>query len=295
MARRAHSRSGTYVEGFERNGSWVSGHYRSGTNVSESSRLTERQIAENIRRIDDYFTPLVFETKCFWCSSLVFFYRSKDGGCALFDRLGRPWKLHGCWKEYRESVKRRIANELFRHQFNGTYYYKERQRASKPPKSDSIAMSGFVDRSRRERISLPSYRGATSGVFHLVNFVPDDKIDMFYSVLIPASVVDDFSTYSMHDINCTFKKHRNRWFCILTSYRRLSAGGKGGQSTSGFVRIDEKCNVCGCKLDDGHWGFGTNFVAECSRCGKSRGAQSSEDFLEYICACYRQQRKRRPQ
>lgn len=295
MARREHSRSGTYVEGFYRNGNWVSGHYRNGTQVSASNKLTERQVAVNVHRIDGFFSPLVFETTCFLgCNCRVFFYRAEDGGCALFDQLGWPWKLHKCWEERQALFKRVVANRLAHYNFNGRVYFKERQRAPKPPKADVISLSGFVDRSRLEKTSLPSCRNAKSAVFHIINFVPEDKIDVYYPVHVPSSVVHDFAFYSMHEISATFKKHRNKWLCILTSYRRLAAGKRTSSSASDLVKIADACAVCGSPLIDGEWGFGTDFACECSICGKKRGSQSTDEFLTYIQACYKQSKRKRP-
>ena len=293
MARRAHSRSESYVEGFSRNGSWVSGHYRSGTSVSASNKLSEKQIAENIRRIDEYYTPLVYKTNCFWCEEKVFFYRSEDGGCALFDRLGKPWDLHRCWEIHKQEIKRAVANELYRGNFNGRVYYKERQRASKPIKSDSISMVGFVDRQPMEKVRLPSCRGSTTGMFRTINFVPEDKIDVYYSVLVPSTIAEAFPNYSMHQVDCIFSKYKNRWYCLLTKYRRMSASGKSDQVANAGVVLDGNCSVCGILLTDKHWGFGSDFGSECSSCGRMRGTRTSDEFAEFIRGCYKQQRKRK--
>ena len=115
----------------------------------------------------------------------------------------------------------------------------------------------------------------------------------YYPILVPASVVKDFSFYSMHEISAVFKKHRNKWVCILTNYKRLSAGKKSGNAVSDVVRLADACAVCGSPLSDGEWGFGTDFGCECSMCGKKRGSQSTDDFLTYIQACYKQSRRKR--
>jgi hypothetical protein len=52
-------------------------------------------------------------TKCFWCSLDVFYHTNGNGDCVLFDALGRPWAVHGCWKEY-TTDRHRAAEELDR-------------------------------------------------------------------------------------------------------------------------------------------------------------------------------------
>jgi hypothetical protein len=293
MTRRAHSRSGTHVKAFSRNGSWVNSHYRNGTDVTESCKLSPKQLAANLRNIDAYFTPLVYQTQCFWCSSKVFFYRSENGGCALFDQLGWPWSLHHCWEKYRQPFKQRVAIQLSQNSFDGHVYYQERQRASKPQKSDVVSMIGFVDRSElRRRVQFPSCRGAISGVFRVVNFVPEDKLNVFYELLVPEIVAEDFPQYSIHEVTGNFLKYKHRWLCILSKFRRLSASSKAGKFRRNFIQIDQTCHLCGSILDDNKWGFGTNFALECNRCGMARGRVTTQEFIEYISSCYTHQKRR---
>jgi hypothetical protein len=44
-----------------------------------------------------------WQTSCWWCGARVYFYRNDSGSCALFDELGYPWPVHGCWKSFRGS------------------------------------------------------------------------------------------------------------------------------------------------------------------------------------------------
>lgn len=48
----------------------------------------------NWSRPDSYTVPNVV---CRDCGEHVFFYRSPDGGCVLFDSLGPPWPIHPCF------------------------------------------------------------------------------------------------------------------------------------------------------------------------------------------------------
>ena len=44
-------------------------------------------------------------TTCRWCGAEVYYHTNGYGDSVLFDSLGSPWKVHGCWEKYREQKK----------------------------------------------------------------------------------------------------------------------------------------------------------------------------------------------
>jgi len=51
-----------------------------------------------VRCKGSYFSYTVPNVRCWDCGELVFFYRSPNGGCVLFDSLGPPWPVHPCFE-----------------------------------------------------------------------------------------------------------------------------------------------------------------------------------------------------
>ena len=48
---------------------------------------------------------------CPICSKPVWFFRNKNGGCAYFDAIGKPWPLHPCMEKQQSAEDRRAAIE----------------------------------------------------------------------------------------------------------------------------------------------------------------------------------------
>ena len=295
MARSSHTRSGTYVEGHWRNNTWIEGHERCGTNVSESSSLTQSQRNKITKLLNKYFSPLVFETNCYWCQKPVFFHRAKNGGSALFDRLGSPWHVHSCWERFRDMTQYGVIADLYHSRFNGEVYYKQRTRRPKPRDATCFQASGFIDNLNTSYYSVtrfPSFRDAKTSDFLLRHFIPEDSIDVYYEILIPRSIGYDFSRYSMHRITCEFLKKGRTWLCFARDYQRLSAGHREEKAMVQLVDLSSKCFICGTQLIEGDLGFGTNYSRECSDCGEIRKQRTTEDLDDFIAKCSRYRRRR---
>lgn len=50
--------------------------------------------------------------ECPVCGADVWFIRNKNGGCAYFDELGKPWPLHPCMSRDRSSADRMVEAEV---------------------------------------------------------------------------------------------------------------------------------------------------------------------------------------
>lgn len=46
-----------------------------------------------------------YRTTCWWCGAEVYYHTNGYGDSVLFDSLGSPWEVHGCWEEYRDQTK----------------------------------------------------------------------------------------------------------------------------------------------------------------------------------------------
>jgi hypothetical protein len=50
--------------------------------------------------------PLTYQTQCWWCGSNVFYHTNGNSDHVLFDKIGWPWEIHGCWNEHEADRKR---------------------------------------------------------------------------------------------------------------------------------------------------------------------------------------------
>ena len=46
-----------------------------------------------------------YKTICRWCGDEVYYHTNGYGDSVLFDSLGSPWEVHGCWEQYRDQKK----------------------------------------------------------------------------------------------------------------------------------------------------------------------------------------------
>lgn len=63
----------------------------------------DADVSKKIYNVRDIPTPLTYPTKCRFCQKNIFFHTNGNGDFVLFDRLGLPWEIHGCWKELRNE------------------------------------------------------------------------------------------------------------------------------------------------------------------------------------------------
>ncbi|QDT62388.1 hypothetical protein SV7mr_49360 [Stieleria bergensis] len=295
--RRSHSRQGAYVRGFTRSdGVRISGHYRSGSSVSASGPTYEQeQAARARRRLDTFYSPLTYSTKCFWCKTEVYFYRDENGGCALFDSLGSPWPIHSCWREHQQTVMWRVSRELAGHRFDGQQYFQDRTKLSKAIGSDLLSVTGFVDRlASQSDTTFASSRKTVSGAFCEIRLVPADDASVYYELFVPADSIQSFPRYSLHDVQAAYRKHGGRWRCFVTAFKRLHAAGRADRTVKDIVRLPDECFYCGEFVSgDSAWGFDTSYRLECSACGGRRQDLVAEEYETHIATCHKRIQKSR--
>ena len=111
-----HERKGGDVRGHFRNGKWVSAHYRKGTSVDRTEYSLSYRASPSGIQLKYYYSSdqlygylrdidrnITYQTLCWTCGKPVFFYRNPNGGCAVFDELGKPWPIHICWLQLRQD------------------------------------------------------------------------------------------------------------------------------------------------------------------------------------------------
>lgn len=264
---RAHERSSTYVRAHYRGSVFIPGHERNGSSVSGTYRVSAPAAHPNRWRLQAYRSSLAYWTTCFLgCRQRVFFYRSENGGCALFDRPGAPWKLHACWETYRDGLLDRVSAELDRFQFDGRSYVEPRTEIERLRGEHEFSGRGYVDGSLGSTITFPSYRGCGAIGLTAVRFVPDQNNERFITIYVPEASRNLFSPYSLHDIRATWVKHRNRWRCLVTATRIRQPNVPDGESHD-VLPLERACTYCGDELAT-RWGLDVAGNEECSECGR---------------------------
>jgi hypothetical protein len=286
---RVHGRSETWVEGHYRNGHWVQRHYRSGTTVAEHDRsVYGHHPASSVSGLlRAYTTTLTYPTKCWWCSAAVFFHRSDNGGCALFDELGWPWPLHDCWQRYRDWLLHRVSAELDDLHFNGRSYTQPRKQMKKERGQTTFCGIGFVDKAdaqhQENQLQLRSCRGSSTVTLVPVRFVPDDRPGEYLLLYAPRDYKEVFAPYSIHQIDASWIKRGNHWLCLVTSTRILQAHSRPAGRARSILQLHRRCYYCDTELGDTDvWGLDTAGNEECGDCGRMRFHLPSNTFLQRI-------------
>lgn len=113
--RRGHWRRG-------RNGSrhWVRGHAVSRDSWSgpnywdRGGRVADKFANSRAQRKQWWNDPDTPNSHCPMCGEPVWFFRNRNGGCAYFDALGKPWPLHPCMELQQRTADRQAAVEAVR-------------------------------------------------------------------------------------------------------------------------------------------------------------------------------------
>lgn len=101
MAKNKYFRSGANVRGHYRGGTWIPPHERSSALVSPRD-ANDRGGDSGLSQPGN--SGSCYTSRCIWCESSVYYYRSDNGGFAMFDAIGKPWPLHSCWIERDHSL-----------------------------------------------------------------------------------------------------------------------------------------------------------------------------------------------
>lgn len=287
----SHARSGTWVSDHYRNGTFVSGHYRGYSHVSGHARGTSYSHATSS---DDLARSrllrsgsLIYSTHCWWCSERVYFFRSENGGCALFDLPRYPWPLHRCWLEYRSKCLGHLSRELAERAFDGQVYTLAAS-PLRPPRSESIFDAiVFVAREsyRRAPVTrLRCRRGASSILLSCLRLGLLEQ-DRFVDCLIPQSSLALFPPFSLHQVTAQWIKQGGRWRCAILKTRRLESGRRPSGPTHQLLRLNRSCWTCGSSLDPpAKWGFDDVGHEECLSCSSMRASMTSHEFLRRLAA-----------
>ena len=188
-----HHRRGTWVEGHYRNGSWVEGHWRSSTHVDDGYyHQPYEQSKPNPIHSSINYGSITFLTECWWCGDSVYFHRDDNGGCVLFDELGKPWPIHPCWEQNQDeqcfAIQKALEDQsvIIRSQLVPKIYQPERS------ENDLVVSGCIVSYAQTKEIKLSDSKKSYKVIDLLVlsegkhfQILVDDK---YKSLLLPVSM-----------------------------------------------------------------------------------------------------------
>lgn len=231
--------------------------------------------------------PITHLTTCWWCEAPVFFYRDENGGCALFDELGAPWKVHACWQDHRSQRRDALLHtnrDLQARGFSGGVSMPG-ERAADPPLRSNVCRSflGFPSTSRgfsRTRTYL-GVRTHDRGPFRQVDIVRSDTKETYpsyvpaeWSNLIPenAPVQLDGRWLDVPSQGMVF---------VVTSAERKFINGRVRFRRAIPDLVKQECRFCGRETTGSRgWSFDSDYCIQCETCGNMRGTLSAKDFVK---------------
>lgn len=283
----SHHRSGGYVKGHFRGDTWVSGHYRSGTYVTQY----ERPEADPRRwSLADPGRQLTHPTECRWCGAAVFFYRDRNGGCALFESLGRPWPIHGCWQDRarQPAIRERIGEELAEREYDGVFMPPAGALVQKPVDDLRVVrVAGYVADNEAlygesKLFRLSAHRRASTCELAIVNVWSDRDL---YPFVVPRPKAEAIRDYEPVELTGTWLARGRSWHLIATGI--WIDPQIGISERIHLPRARDVCAICGGALD-GMWGCTDDGRVECRPCGDMRGVLPRRVFIRRVKAIVQQ-------
>jgi hypothetical protein len=222
--------------------------------------------------VTDRGARVTHRTRCWWCGADVYFLRDENGGCALFDRLGAPWEVHGCWEEHRherESSLKAVASELEQAGFDG-YFYRPSGRVQQRPLTSGgyLETAGYVASDCRRyfdgRASCSFRHGGCDGFFRVLIC---DSSDHLWPALVRSSVARRLGNFQPVRLRGKWVRYAGDWLLFATELVDDSPG-RGERILDRFMfGQPSECGGCGRRLlIREQWDFDQRWRVRCTTC-----------------------------
>lgn len=157
-----------------------------------------------------------FQINCWWCGEPVFFHRNDNGGCVLFNSLGKLWPVHSCWEEHKNQQKSAILEIMnFRKQQLGTTTSKNCSFANNELES-KVRIEGFIIGFESQQKILPNPESLSNPDSHLRYFVFESLDGDNIKILAPEYLKQEIEKYSFVSIDIeTYNKKSLPIVCVV--------------------------------------------------------------------------------
>lgn len=191
----------------------------------------------------------------------------------LFDELGAPWEVHGCWEEHRQERDQFVnglRKELENVGYDGSFYKVKAWPQRRPRNRDeSVEVTGYVayNTARREGVSPTYFHRQLEGFFKVS--VCDSDIRL-WPFLIRGPAARALSDYQLVRVRGRWIKRASDWLLFATDIRDNSTPAQLAQPLETF-EMNGRCAKCGRLLAPAErWDFGADWKTRCEACQRSR-------------------------
>lgn len=276
-----HYRSDAWVSGHYRNGVWIEPHHRSNTMVTRSMTDSETPFAGWLY---EKKKPLTRQIACWICGADTYFFRDQNGGCALFDKLGKPWPLHPCWQDLQNQKRltSKLEEELTRAGSYGTFRRGASMAIQAPLKNKHrVSVTGYlVDEMPIAAEPMLIKCSSKSNSCPVVEVAVSDGKHI-YPFLLPEQQLCKLDS-SMLKIEGTWLQRESNWLLLATRFQSLAPKSNSYRHMDA-LRADNSCVYCGAELEAAaRWGLDDKGHGECPKCGKCRNAMTHDDFMAHL-------------
>ncbi|MEW8342226.1 MAG: hypothetical protein AB2708_20455 [Candidatus Thiodiazotropha taylori] len=157
-----------------------------------------------------------FSTKCWWCGEAVYFHRNNNGGCVLFESLGKPWPIHSCWEQHKSQQQEAILEitNIRKKQLKTTT---SKDLSFKNNKVEQKAcLEGFIVGFESQQKILPNPKSLSNPDSHLRYLVFESVNGDIIKVLAPESLKQEIEKFSYVFIDIeTHKKKTQSVLCVI--------------------------------------------------------------------------------
>lgn len=223
-------------------------------------------------RLADAGSRVTHRTRCWWCGAEVFFYRDENGGCALFDGLGAPWAVHGCWEDHRDqrgSSLKAIAKELEDASFDGSFYRPSGWLIKRPlAPGTSLEVVGYVASDcRRYLDGSAHYLFRHGGCEGFVRVLVCDSTDRLWPALVRTSVARTLVNFQPVRLRAAWVRYAGAWLLFATELVDDSPGGEQKAIARFEFAQPSVCTGCGRRLHiREQWDFDQTCHVRCVKC-----------------------------
>jgi hypothetical protein len=243
--------------------------------------------------------PRTYTTRCWWCGAEVYYHTNGYGDSVLFDSLGWPWEVHGCWEAYRRSLPRSPSSGG---SSAGGHYHAPAEtvpaltRATPPTcgHQHAVAVTGYIAKNHILWPLPSACRLHTGDMRHAARWF---RLDIAigktsYPFDVPEDIAYRIKEQAIVQAAGQWLRWDGRWFLIATQLA-VTAYPEGKQTIHKVIDLPESasCHRCGVSIAQCAWGIDTFRKVTCAACMSRLAGAAARNYS----APHRQQAQTPPE